>query len=177
MSYMRHSGTLVPERETVKNTLLLGDLIRSKYEEEDLGLPTPVFIARSGLEIAGTLCRHLGIRATGMLVASVDRPHESNSSPQEFTIGQFPTTSEIADTHLIVVDVVCRSGETLDFVTQRLSTLGAASVKSAVLYDMTPPASQAAEGQYRPDYYLEDNRSLGYAVFHWEWEEMMAERE
>lgn len=173
----KQSGTLIPKSETAKNTLILGDLIKEQYDQAGLSLPTLVFIPRSGLEIAGTLCRHLDIGAASMMMAPVERIDHSNnrSAKQIFRIGQFPTRSQVLNKNLLAVDVVCRSGATLDFVTKRLAKLGAASVKSAVLYDIKPVASDQANRQFTPDYYVEDGRGLGYAIFHWEWEEMVAE--
>lgn len=174
---IRPSGTWIPETETAKNTVVLSELIKAEYSEHGLDLPKLVFIPRSGLEIAGTMYRHLGLGAASVLIAGVERTASSEEDPRQpkFKIGQFPTRKEVVGNHILAVDVVCRSGNTLEFVTNRLAKLGAASVKSAVLYDMTASVKNPSAQPYKPDYYVQDGRSLGYAVFHWERDEEFAE--
>lgn len=169
----KFSGTHIPEKVTYNKTVELAEKVKDSFAERELKRPKFIFVARTGLEVAGTFARHLGIGGSKILVACVERDR-SRDEPK-FLVGQFPGKKHVKGENIVAVDVVCRTGTTLKYTTERLRDLGANLVESAVIFDMSN--LNGVNNVYSPDHSAEKGKFTGYAIFHWETEEELATEE
>lgn len=149
---------------TLHNIHLLGTTVGEAHMEMYGELPGLVVVPRSGYLIGDLISRQWGVQGVDMLHACVAK-NEAGAA-ERFRVGQFPTESEVAGKRLVVLDAVRRSGETLDFVANRLLAFGAQTVEAAVLYQRVDLGDPTL---YPPGYVVHPRRE--FTVFAWEHEE------
>ncbi len=128
------------------------------YQQVGRGLPHLVLLPRTGYEIGPKIARSWGIGATGILHAPLERDGDG------FRYGQMPTREHVEGKDLLVIDGVCKSGETLSHVVDLLEFAGAGVVKSAVM--MHKPLETTTG--YVPDFVGETVEDGAFYVFPWE---------
>jgi hypoxanthine phosphoribosyltransferase len=112
-------------------SLKLAEMIKEGGEKFD----AIVVVPRGGYFPAVIVARRLGFGAADMLQASIGS-YEDDAAEREskFRIGQMPSDEEVKGKKLLVIDEVCDTGSTLDFLAKRLREQGAAAVRTGVLH-------------------------------------------
>lgn len=154
------------ETETMTRITALEQRIHEEYVSLLPEAPTLVVVPRTGHEVGMVFARAWDITALGIFQATlVKRPDGG------FDYGQMPTREQLEGKDVLVVDGVCKRGETLEEVTALAELAGAASVKSAVI--MNKPHLSVAG--YKPDFIGEevDRYDGAFYVFPWEMDEYM----
>jgi hypoxanthine phosphoribosyltransferase len=154
-----------PEAEAQRLVERIDETAKAYYDEAGGGLPKLVLLPRTGYEIGATIARSWGIGATGIFHASIER------HGNQFEYGQMPATDEVAGQSLLVLDGVCKSGETLQHVVDLLTLAGAGLVKTGVM--MYKPHETTTN--YVPDFVGEQVADGAFYVFPWEWPEHLPE--
>jgi hypoxanthine phosphoribosyltransferase len=157
---------VVPLAATNQLIVDLGNKVQKSHESAGQELPDIVSIPRTGLHIGPVIARMWGHDARRTLTAGVAKNEDGT-----FSDIQMPTSAQISGRRLLVVDGVCKSGETLQHTVSSLKEAGAISVKSAVLIHKTDEA--AAGSGYVPDFFAEEDKLGAYNVFWWEIDEHM----
>jgi len=137
---------------------------KAVYDEAGDGLPKLVLLPRTGYEVGPIIAREWGIDGVDILHASLKREGDGT-----FRYGQMPLVSEVEGQSLLVVDGVCKSGETLSHVVDLLKLAGAGVVKSAVM--MHKP-NETTTG-YVPDFVGEVVTDGAFYIFPWERDEYL----
>lgn len=152
--------------EVMNDINSLGDMVRQDYEANDQPLPLMALVPRSGLVLGDTISRMWGVSAVNTLYTCVEKVREQRR-PTTFREGQFPLRKDVEGQNIVIFDAVCKSGETLEYIAERLSGLGALSVKTAVLYDKAKPGDKVV---HQPDFYVARDIT-SFVVFPWEVDE------
>ena len=155
---------VVPLAATNELIVDLGKAVRKSYEDTGQELPDIVSIARTGLHIGPVIARMWGLDARRTLMAGLAKNEDGT-----FSDVQMPTSAQISGRRLLVVDGVCKSGETLQHTVSSLKEAGAVSVQSAVLIHK-PEEHKIGNA---PDFTGMIDRHDAFYVFPWEMEEHM----
>jgi hypoxanthine phosphoribosyltransferase len=121
-----------------------------------------VVIPRGGYFVANIVARELAFSATDLLHAGIKSYQPDNTQSATLQIGQMPTREEVTGKDLLIIDEVCDTGETLQFVKNYLLEATAASVQSAVLH-YKPKRSTTG---FVPEFYVE--KTNHWIIYPWE---------
>lgn len=177
MIRFKSSGTIIPSTEVLKNAVVLADIIKQEYIDQESGFPRLVFLARSSWHIGPILLRELNISPSEALNINAERVSSDPSIDirQRYKLGQLPTKSLVRGKNLLIVDAACRTGETLLYASQQLTKLQPSSIKTAVIYDSAPAIGD--QKVCTPDLCAVRDIRLGYITTRWEFEEMFTAEE
>jgi len=122
-----------------------------------------VLVPRGSYYPVNIIARELGFGAPDLLHASVTS-YEAGTTNRKvaFELGQMPEPKHVVGKHLLIIDEVCETGYTLDFLTKWLTEHGAAEVKVAVLH-YKPSRSQT---NFKPDWFVAQTDR--WIVYPWE---------
>jgi hypoxanthine phosphoribosyltransferase len=172
---MKRIGRILFDAETIARRVdELGLQISRDYEGKSLVL---VCILKGAITLTADLMRQLTVPAELDFVRAASYGKSTDSSGTIRITKDIET--EIRDKHVLLVDGIVDSGETLDHLIRRYSQKGPASLKAVVLLDKksrrTVPVPLAYVGFEIPDLFVvgygmdcgEQFRHLPYvAVFH-----------
>ncbi len=136
----------------------LGDQLSADYASEPL---TVVGVLTGGLVFLADLIRAMPLPVqVGVVQASSYRGSATTSGPLTISLANLPS---VAGRHVVIVDDIFDTGQTLDRLTGEVEALGAASVKTAVLLWKTARRQVART----PDYVvfeIPDRFVVGYGL-------------
>jgi hypothetical protein len=144
-----------------RKSLHLAELIRESGQTFDALVTLP----RGGYFPALVVARMLGFGAPDMLQACIGSYEDDKDRRGAFQRGQMPRPEDIRGKHLLVIDDVCDTGHTLEYVCEFLQKAGAASVKSGTIH-YKPGRSQTP---FKPDWFVEQTEK--WIVYPWEYDE------
>lgn len=107
---------------------VIAESCQASGERFDLMMVVP----RGAYYPANIVARELGFGATELVHASV-RSYEV-AEQGEFMVGQMPLPDQITGKNLIIIDEVCDTGKTLNYLVECLYDMGANLVRSGVLH-------------------------------------------
>jgi uncharacterized protein len=108
-----------------------------------------VVVPRGAYYPSNIISRELGFSATDLLHASIGSYEiKSTTRKAEFAVGQMPTAGQVKGKHLLIIEEVCDSGQTLKFLVDYLEQHGAELVRTGVLH-YKPGQSQTG---FKPDW-------------------------
>lgn len=150
-----------------EKSLKLADLIEAHCKETGERFDHIVLIPRGSYFPVNLVARRLGFLASDLLHACINSyiPGTTVRKP-EFTLGQMPTDKELAGKDLLIIDEVCDTGYTLDYLTKWLASKGTGRVRTAVLH-YKPERSETG---FAPDLFVAE--ANGWIVYPWESEEV-----
>lgn len=93
-----------------------------------------IVIARGSYYPVNIISRELDFQATDMLHVGMSSYIVGSSQQEEFKLGQMPAKAQLAGKNLLIIDEVCDSGRTFEFLTKWLKEQGAALVRTGVLH-------------------------------------------
>jgi len=91
-------------------------------------------IARGSYYPVNIVSRELDFQATDMLHVSMRSYVVGSKKQEEFKLGQMPDKSQIDGKNLLIIDEVCDTGRTFEYLTKWLKDQGAALVRTGVLH-------------------------------------------
>jgi len=144
--------------KSVQLAKLIEDYCRQSGERFD----AMIVIPRGSYFPVNIIARRLGFLPTDLLHACINSYEAGSSKRTEFTLGQMPTAEQITGKNLLIIDEVCDTGFTLDFLTGWLHEQGAALVRTAVLH-YKPERSQTG---FKPDLLVAETND--WIVYPWE---------
>lgn len=125
-------------------------------EQFDLMLVVP----RGAYYPANIVSRELGFDAVHILSASIGS--YKGTEQGEFEFGQMPVPEQVRGKDLLIIEEVCDTGKTLDYVYKYLKDNGAGLIRTGVLH-YKPGQSQSG---FRPDWSVETTDK--WIVYPWE---------
>jgi uncharacterized protein len=122
-----------------------------------------IVVPRGSYYPANIVSRELGFKAVDLLHACVSS-YETGSASRDvaFKLGQMPSDEDIAGKHLLIIEEVCDTGHTLNFLYNRLRAQGAASIRTGVLH-YKPGKSETS---FAPDWFI--TQTDAWIVYPWE---------
>lgn len=155
---------LVESWESVHtHSVKLAKLIREHCQDTGEKFDGIIVIPRGGYYPANIVARELGFEAVRLLNASVGSYKENETTRQsEFELGQMPSKADVQSKNLLIIDEVCDTGNTLDFLIKWLKEQGTGQVRSGVLH-YKPEQSQTG---YKPDWFVVQTDK--WIVYPWE---------
>ncbi len=155
---------LVESWESVHtHSVKLAKLIREHCQETGEKFDGIIVIPRGGYYPANIVARELGFEAVRLLNASIGSYKAGETNRQaEFELGQMPSKADVESKNLLIIDEVCDTGNTLDFLTKWLKDQGAGQVRSGVLHYK----SQQSQTDYKPDWFVKETDK--WIVYPWE---------
>lgn len=146
-----------------EQSIKLASLIKNHCKDTGEKFDGIVVIPRGGYYPASIVSWELGFGAVSMLNASIGSYGSSESNRQaEFELGQMPSKADVESKNLLIIDEVCDTGNTLEFLTKWLKEQGAGQVRSGVLHYK----SQQSQTGYKPDWYVVQTDK--WIVYPWE---------
>jgi len=127
-------------------------------ENFDLMLVVP----RGGYYPANIVARELGFSSVAIIHASVGSYEDQSSQQTDFQLGQMPTREQVTGKNILIIDEVCDTGQTLQFLNHYLKEQGAELVRTGVLHHK-PTQSQTG---FVPDWTVETTDK--WIVYPWE---------
>ena len=121
-----------------------------------------VVIARGSYYPVNIISRELDFQATDMLHVSMNSYLVGTKQQEAFKLGQMPSREQIAGKNLLIIDEVCDSGRTFEFLCKWLTEQGAALVRTGVLH-YKPGQSRTG---FMPDWYVV--KTDEWIVYPWE---------
>lgn len=113
------------------------------------------------------VARELGFTAVELLHACIGSYDLGTTKRKiQFEVGQMPTDEQVADKNIIIIDEVCDSGYTLQFLVERLREQGISMVRTGVLH-YKPGNSQTG---FIPDWFV--GQTEQWIVYPWELNEL-----
>jgi len=140
----------------------LAGIIEADCQKSGEAFDMMVILPRGAFYPANIVSRKLGFTSMDILSASISAYKEGRSDRQDFKLGQMPTEEEVSGKNLLIIDEVCDTGFTLQYLTNYLKNYGAKQVKSGVIH-YKPGRS---ETHYEPDWYVE--KTDKWIVYPWE---------
>lgn len=139
---------------------------RETGEQFDIILVVP----RGSYYPVNIVSRELGFSSTDLLHACIST-YVSNGIDRhtEFKLGQMPTREDIAGKHILIIEEVCDTGHTLQYLHNFLQEQGAELIRVGVLH-YKPGKSQTG---YKPDWYIAETDE--WIVYPWEPHEAQGE--
>lgn len=119
-------------------------------------------IPRGGYYPANIVGRLLNFASTDIIHASVASYATGATTSEQFKVRQLPNERDVKDQRILIIEEVCDSGATLDYVTKYLIKHNAGMVKSAVLH-YKPGKSTTG---YVPDWFIV--KTDEWVVYPWE---------
>jgi hypoxanthine phosphoribosyltransferase len=149
-----------------KKSVELAELIKNHCEETGERFDAMVVVPRGGYYPANIVSRRLGFEADDMLHASIGSYKQGSTGRlPDFQLGQMPTDKEVKGKNLLIIDEVCDTGYTLEFLMKHLKKQGAALVRSGVLH-YKPSLSRTG---FKPDWSVATTDK--WVVYPWEADE------
>lgn len=132
---------------------------RASGEQFDFMLVIP----RGSYYPANIVSRELGFGAADLLhaCASSYQAH-AQARQQAFTMGQMPSRVQVHGKDILIIEEVCDTGSTLDFLVDFLREAGAGLVRTGVLH-YKPGRNQTG---FRPDWFI--TKTDRWIVYPWE---------
>lgn len=121
-----------------------------------------IVIARGSYYPVNIVSRELDFQATDMLHVSMRSYVVGSKQREEFKLGQMPARSQLDGKNLLIIDEVCDTGRTFEFLTGWLKQQGAALVRTGVLH-YKPGQSQTG---FVPDWFVVQTDD--WIVYPWE---------
>lgn len=129
-----------------------------------------VVVPRGSYYPVNIISRELGFDAGALLHACLTSYEDQKSERAgKFKIGQMPADKDVKDKNLFIVEEVCDTGYTLDFLVKRFKEQGANLVRSGVLY--YKPARN--ETGFKPDLVVAETDE--WIVYPWEKHELQGQ--
>jgi len=152
-------------------SLALAFLIEEHCRKTGEQFDAMVIVPRGSYYPANIVSRELGFDSVDMLHASIGSYFDGTTKRKaSFELGQMPTDEEINGKNLIVLEEVCDTGRTLEFLTKRLKEQGAKLVRSGCLH-YKPGGSQTG---YKPDWSVAETDN--WIVYPWEKHELQGKK-
>jgi hypoxanthine phosphoribosyltransferase len=108
-----------------------------------------IVVPRGGYFVANIVARELNYGPDKLLHACVGSYDPGvGQQRDEFTVGDMPPANKVKGKRLLIIDEVCDTGDTLQYVTEYLEKAGAEKVSSGVLH--YKPAN--ARSEIQPDW-------------------------
>lgn len=147
-----------------QKSVALANLVKEAMaSDERMRFDRVVVIPRGGYVPALIVAKRLGYSSQELLHFSVSSyEEETRKQSSHFRLGQLPTKKEVDGLKLLVIDDVCDTGETLQFVTSYLHNLGADKVCTGVLH-YKPSQST---GGFKPDWFIAETDQ--WVTYPWE---------
>ncbi len=144
-------------------SLQLAELISQHCQKTGERFDAIVVVPRGSYYPVNVISRELGFTATELLHACVESYGVGSTERQaKFKIGQMPTSRQIAGRNLLIIDEVCETGHTLQYLRERFMRQGATRVRSGVLH-YKPGRSQTG---FIPDWFVA--KTAKWVVYPWE---------
>ncbi len=132
-------------------------------QDSDRRFDALVMLPRGGYFPALVISRCLGFEAIQILQASIGSYQDGATQRRgDFKTGQMPTEADVKGKHLLIIDEVCDTGETLAYLVKQLQSMGAASIKTGVLH-YKPGRSTSG---FKPDWFI--TKTDKWIVYPWE---------
>ncbi len=155
--------------DVYKKSLQLADMIKADSEMAEERFDYMVVIPRGGYFPANIVARQLGFGVTDLLHACVGSYEPgANKRQSKLAIGEMPEAQRIKGKRLLVIDEVCDTGETLEYIVNYLTRAEAKYVRCGVLH--FKPANSSSG--YKPDWSV--NTTDKWIVYPWEEKEYTA---
>lgn len=137
--------------------------LSKKIQESGQKFDAILVIPRGSYYPVNIIARDLGFTAERLIHASVTSYIVGTSVRKtEFTTGQMPSKKDIMGKRILIIDEMCDTGETLNYITNWLNDRGAESIKTGVLH-FKPGANKTS---YQPNWYV--NETDKWIVYPWE---------
>lgn len=122
-----------------------------------------VVIPRGGYNPASVVSYKLGFSSVDLLHACIGTYAAGRAEwSGKYNLGQMPTSEQIKDKNLLIIEEVCDRGRTLTFLNDYLKEGGAGLVRTGVLH-YKPGQSQTG---FKPDWAIETTED--WIVYPWE---------
>lgn len=131
---------------------------RETQEQFDYMLIVP----RGGYYPGNIVARELGFESPDILHASVGSYKIGTTQQEDFRLGQMPPMDLVKGKHILVIDEVCDTGKTLEFLRDYLIKQGAEGVRTGVLH-YKPLMSQT---DFKPDWLVDETDR--WIIYPWE---------
>lgn len=147
-----------------EKSVMLAERIAAHCAETGERFDAILVVPRGSYYPVNIVARELGFGATDLLHACVSSyMADSTARTPSFSIGQMPSAAEIRGKHLLIIEEVCDTGHTLDFLTKRFKEQGAALIRTGVLH-YKPSKS---ETEFVPDWFV-TQADDSWIVYPWE---------
>lgn len=124
---------------------LIADDLRRETGEQSPQL-TIVAILTGSLIFLADLIRDLPLMVRIRLITVSSYPGTATASQGVKLVGQLP--DDLAGEHVLIVDDILDSGQTIRFVRQQLAARGPASIRSCMLLRKERPSAMAEQAEY-----------------------------
>ncbi|HWB39012.1 MAG TPA: phosphoribosyltransferase family protein [Candidatus Saccharimonadales bacterium] len=145
-----------------EESVKLAHLIAKACEQSGEAFDSMIVIARGSYFPVNIISRELGFLATDMLHVSMTSYVSGTTKQEEFKLGQMPAKSQIRGRNLLIIDEVCDTGRTFEYLTNWLKEQGAALVRTGVIHYKE---NQSTTG-FVPDYFVV--KTDEWIVYPWE---------
>lgn len=142
--------------DVYQKSVALAKMIKDSGEHFDVMVVVP----RGGFYPANIVSRELGFGAVDIVQASIGSYNANQQG--EFKIGQMPAAEQVRNKSLLIIDEVCDTGKTLNYLVEYLKDVGAQQCKTGVLH-YKPGQSQV---NFVPDWSVETTNA--WIVYPWE---------
>ena len=121
-----------------------------------------VVVPRGSYYPVNIIAREFGFGSTELLHACISSYAQPGQQKEQIELGQMPTAQQIKGKDLLIIEEVCETGKTLQFLVDHLHKQGARAVKVGTLH-YKPSRSQTG---YVPDWYA--TKTDRWIVYPWE---------
>lgn len=137
--------------------------LSNKIQNSGLNFDAILVIPRGSYYPVNIISRDLNFTAERLIHACVTSYVAGTASRKtEFQMGQMPDRKYIDGKNILIIDEICDTGETLNFISEWLRKNGAKSIKTAVLH-LKPSANTTG---FKPDWYVEEIDK--WIIYPWE---------
>lgn len=144
-------------------TMQLARQIETHCEQTGERFDVILVVPRGSYYPVNIVARELGFGATDLLHACISTYVPNGTTRQvEFKLGQMPTREQLVGKNILIIEEVCDTGHTLQYLHQFLQEQGAGLVRVGVLH-YKPLRS---ETQYVPDWHVAETDK--WIVYPWE---------
>lgn len=143
-------------------SLKLADQIAGDCVKQSIQFDALVVVPRGSYYPVNIIAREFGFESTQLIHACISSYSKPGAQKAKFELGQMPTTEEVKDKDLLIIEEVCETGQTLRFLVDHLIQIGAKSVRVGTLH-YKPSRSQTG---YVPDWYA--TKTDRWIVYPWE---------
>lgn len=145
-----------------EKSIKLASMIDNHCRETGERFDVMVVVPRGGYYPVNIISRELGFGPTDLIHACIGTYKTASATRNNFELGQMPTAKQVAGKNILVIEEVCDTGHTLDFLTYYLKKAGAGLVRTAVLH-YKPGKSETG---YKPDWACETTEQ--WVIYPWE---------
>lgn len=149
--------------DVMEQSVQLSDMIEADCKKAGQQFDAMLIVPRGSYYPANIISRKLGFASTDMLHACIGS-YETGKSERsgEFMLGQMPVPEQVKGKELLIVEEVCDTGHTLQFLVEWLEFMGAKLIKTAALH-YKPGRSETG---FVPDWYAD--KTDKWIVYPWE---------